>query len=315
MNVTHLLQSRLLLVTGKGGTGKTTLSAALARLLADRGKRVCIVEIDSYRPALTAPLGVTPGYHPVAAGPRLDACNIVWRDALMEWLADTVPAERVVRALLTNKVVQPFLEATPGLRETVVLSKVLKLVDAYDVVVVDMPASGHTISLLGVPRVAVSLMRTGPIRERALAILDRLHRPDTALVIVALPEEMVVNEAVELWERLQKEVPGLRPPLVALNRAAAPSLSADERALLERLAAATPDAATPAGELVLAGRWEAGLEASTADALTRLEAAFGVPPVTFARLGALGGFEGGPGRIVQQLAAALARQELAERSA
>jgi Mrp family chromosome partitioning ATPase len=315
VNVTHLLQSRLLLVTGKGGTGKTTLSAALARLLADRGKRVCIVEIDSYRPALTAPLGVVPGYHPVSAGPRLDACNIVWRDALMEWLADTVPAERVVRALLTNKVVQPFLEATPGLRETVVLSKVLKLVDAYDVVVVDMPASGHTISLLGVPRVAVSLMRTGPIRERALAILDRLHRPDTALVIVALPEEMVVNEAVELWERLQKEVPGLRAPLVALNRAAPPSLSADETALLARLAAATPDTATPAGELVLAGRWEAGLEASTADALARLEAAFGAPPVSFARLGALGGFEGGPGRIVQQLAAALARQELAERSA
>jgi anion-transporting ArsA/GET3 family ATPase len=312
VNVTHLLQSRLLLVTGKGGTGKTTLSAALARLLADRGKRVCIVEIDSYRPALTAPLGVVPGYHPVSAGPRLDACNIVWRDALMEWLADTVPAERVVRALLTNKVVQPFLEATPGLRETVVLSKVLKLVDAYDVVVVDMPASGHTISLLGVPRVAVSLMRTGPIRERALAILDRLHRPDTALVIVALPEEMVVNETIELWERLRKEVPTLRMPVVALNRAAVPSLSEGERTLLERLAAAEAELPPEAAELLLAGRWEASLEAGTTDALRRLEAALPAEVVRFARLGALGGGAGGPQRVVQQMVAALQRHALKE---
>ncbi|MEC7948376.1 MAG: ArsA-related P-loop ATPase [Myxococcota bacterium] len=316
VNVQEVLQSRLLLVTGKGGTGKTTLSATVGRLGAQRGRRTVVCEVDTFRPALTAVFGQAPDYEPTRVGPNLDICNVTWRDALVEWLGDTVPGKRIVKAILDNRVVQTFLEATPGLRETVILSKIVKLCDQYDQVVVDMPASGHAISLLGVPGVAMNLMRGGPIRERAVQIKSRLSRRDTALVIVALPEEMVVNETVELWERLHREVPELQLPLVALNRSAAPSLSGDEIALLDRLesdAALSDDPA--ARELLLAGRWEAGLEEATAQALERLRAELDVNVVHFSRLGALGGYEGGPQRIVQQLAAALARQELAEQQA
>lgn len=309
MSLQALLQSRLILVTGKGGTGKTTLSAALGRLSAESGKRVMVAEVDSFQPALTAALGVVPDYAPTRAGPNLDVCNIRWREALGEWLEVAVPAQRVVRKILDNKLVQTFLDATPGVRETVILSRVLTLCEKYDQVIVDMPASGHAISLLGVPRVAMGLMRGGPIRERAELVMRALNRPDTSLVIVALPEEMVVNETLELHERLKKEVPGLRMPVVALNRAATPSLSEAEKTLLERIYVQAPGLTPEAFELALAGRWEGGLEAATALSLDRLQAELDAEILVFARLGALGGQSGGPPRVVQQMAMALARAE------
>jgi arsenite/tail-anchored protein-transporting ATPase len=326
VKVHEILQSRLLLVTGKGGTGKTTLSATMGRLGAQRGRRTIVCEVDTFRPALTTLMGARPTYVPTTVAAGLDICNVTWREALIEWLSDAVPGKRVVKLILDNRLVQTFLEATPGLRETVILSRIVKLCDQYDQVIVDMPASGHAVSLLGVPGVALNLMRAGPIREQAELIRRRLAREDTALIIVALPEEMVVNETVELWGRLHKEVPQLRLPLVVLNRSAVPSLSAAERTLLDRLEA-TDHAARDRGEggavvetsevdeLLRAGSWEAGLEAATSEALERLHRELDVNVVNFARLGALGGFEGGPDRIVQQLAAALVRYELAEQKA
>lgn len=314
MSLNSLLSSRLVLVTGKGGTGKSTLSAALGKLSSERGRRTIIAEVDVFRPSLTAMLGVAPAYTPTRAGPKLDICNVSWRDALVEWLEGSVPAPRVVKKILDNRLVQTFLDATPGVRETVILSRVVTLAEQYDQVIVDMPASGHAISLLGVPNVAIGLMRGGPIRERAAAVLAQLSRPDTALTIVALPEEMVVNETIELWERLKREVPSLRMPVVALNRAATPSLSEDERELLRRLVDQEAGLSPEARELIQAGRWEASLETGTADALARLTAELPAEVVSVARLGALGGGAGGPQRVVQQMTAALQRLSLKESS-
>ncbi len=312
MDIPTLLASRLVMVTGKGGTGKTSFSAALGRVFAERGHRTIVAEIDTFRPALTAALGVAPRYAPTLVAPRLHICNVSWREALEEWLKHAVPAQRVVRKIIDNKLVQTFLDATPGVRETVILSRILTLTEQFDKVILDMPASGHAISLLGVPKVAIGLMRGGPIRERAEQIQAVLARKDTALCIVGLPEEMVVNETVELWDRLSKEVPVLRRPHVVLNRAAVPSLTDAERTLLSRLEVELGTG--PAAELVLAGKWEAGLEMATAESQQRLAASFGDEPMTFARLGALGGFGGGPQKIVQQMALALTR-EAARRSA
>lgn len=310
MDVRQLLSRRLILVTGKGGTGKTTVSAAIGLLSAERGTRTIVCEVDTFRPALTPILGRRPGYKPTPVAPRLDICNISWRDALVEWLRSHVPGQRIVRRILDNRLVQTFLDATPGLRETVILSRVVTLTESYDRVIIDMPASGHAISLLGVPNVAIGLMRSGPVRERAEAILRVLSSSSTGLAIVGLPEEMVVNETVELWQRLQSEVPSLHAPLVVLNRAALPSLSAAERELLERLESQADSLTSAQRELVRSGRWEASLEVATADALERLATSLQVPVVPVARLGALGGFGGGPQKIVQQVAATLARAEL-----
>lgn len=313
MKLSSLHDSRLVLVTGKGGTGKTSLASALGRMTARKGRRVALVEVDSFRPALTAMFGRPPTYTPEPVGDGLFIANLSWREALTEYLSDTVPAERIVKLILGNRVVQPFLEATPGLKELVILSRIVKLTQEFDQVIVDMPASGHAISLMGVPNVAIDLMRSGPIRDRADQILRALESHDTQLVIVALPEEMVVNETVELWQRMQKEVLRLGAPMVVLNRAALPSLSDDERALLTRLSEGADASGTPVRELLLAGRWEAGLEGATDAAMKRLEAELSEATVVpLARLGALGGLQGGADRIVEQMVSALTRIELRE---
>jgi len=311
--IDKLLSERLLFVTGKGGTGKTALASAIGRLAAERGRRTLICEVDIQKPSLTPVFGVVPTWTPQWVARNLAVCNLEWKPALEEWLERTVPGQRVVRLILSNPVVQVFLEATPGSREVVILSKIASLVESWDMVIIDMPASGHALGMLRVPNLALRLMSAGPIRKRAEEVLSLFAREDSGLVLVALPEEMVVNETVETWQAIRAEVPKLPIPAVILNRAATPTLTDDERALLERLVEAHPED-PQARELLLAGRWEAGLEADTAETLRRLNDEIGVPVLPFPRLGTLGGFEGGPERVVQQLASAIARAELAEKA-
>ncbi|MCB9780439.1 MAG: hypothetical protein H6742_17875 [Alphaproteobacteria bacterium] len=311
MPLTDLLDSRLLLVTGKGGTGKSSLAAACGRLSAERGKRVVVAEVDSFQSPMPGLLGRTPEFQPRPIARNLDLCNITWLEALEDWLHRAIHVQRVVQLILRNRLVNLFLDATPGVRETVILSRIAHLCDEYDQVVVDLPASGHAVGILQVPWVARELLETGPIRDVADQVIELLARPDSRLAIVALPEEMVVNETIELAERLRAEVPVLAAPVVMLNRATSPSLTADERTLLLRLHQATgvragDGQAGPVAELLRAGRWEAELEDATREAIARLSA-LQLTPFELPRLGALGGFQGGPDVVVQQMARALAR--------
>lgn len=308
MTLTKLLSSRLVMVTGKGGTGKTSLSAAIGSLSAERGRRTLIVEVDNFHPSLTRLFGQPPRYEPVMVSERLGICNITWNAALMDWLEQTVKSKRVTKLILENRMATVFLDATPGAREIVILSKIHHLLESWDQVVVDMPASGHALGILRVPRTATRLMRTGPVRERAEQLLELFRQPTTCLAIIGLPEEMVVNETLELWQKLRDQVPELQAPKVFLNRSSSPSLTEDEVTLLDRLEesyAGSGDAA--ALELLQAGRWEEELETSTQSSMQRLEEMLGEPTVSFPRLGALGGFDGGPVKVVQQMKSALSR--------
>jgi len=302
---------RLILLTGKGGTGKTSVAAALGRLGAAEGRRTLVVEIDTQHSALAEVFGVTPGYEPTEVLPGVWGANLTFGPALVDWLDQTVRAAKIVKLILANQMVQLFLEATPGAREIVILSKVVALLEQFDQVVVDMPASGHAINLLKVPTTAVRLMRTGPIHDRSVEILEALNAQSTALGIVALPEEMVVNETVELYGKLQQLGSRLQVPLVFLNRCAAPTMTEDEHILLHRLSE-IEDLAPEAEELLQAGRWDASLERATADSLGRLHGEIGVGVVPFPRLGVLGGFDGGPEKVVLQMSAALRRRVLSE---
>lgn len=306
MRLRRLNDARLLFLTGKGGTGKTSFAAAFGVLAARQGRRVIVCEIDAFHPQLTGMLGVASAYAPVSVRPGLDICNITWSRALEEWLERTVHARRIVRRILSNRVVGTFLDATPGVRETVILSRLLTLTESYDQVIVDLPASGHATSLLTVPAIAIDLMGSGPIRDRSLEILQTMSAPSTALGLVALPEEMVVTETLETWRKLKADVPQLQVPAVLLNRASRPSLSGDEQVLLDRLG--QQEGLDAAAEVLLqAGRWEAGLEQATAEALDRLGQGMDAEVVDFPRFGTLGGFEGGADRVVQQLANAIRR--------
>ncbi|MEL6342272.1 MAG: ArsA-related P-loop ATPase [Myxococcota bacterium] len=306
MTLTKLLNSRLLMTTGKGGTGKTSLSAAIGTLSASRGRRTLVVEVDNFHPSLTRLFNRAPTDTPVMVSDNLGICNITWTAALEDWLEQTVRSQRISKLILSNRMATLFLDATPGAREIVILSRILELMDEWDQVIVDLPASGHALGILRVPRTARRLMRTGPVRERAEQILDVYRQDTTALAIIGLPEEMVVNETVELSEKISAQVPELQAPKIFLNRASSPSLTDDEVALLQRLEDDLPP--SPAlDELLQAGRWEEELERATADALERLAQELGTAVVSFPRLGALGGFTGGPERVVQQMSAALSR--------
>lgn len=266
--VEGLLEGRLLLVTGKGGTGKSTVAASLAVLAAARGRRVLLAELDMSRSAMAGIFGRPIGAEPVEVVPRLDVANVLYGPALEHFIGSVVPVGRVVKLVLDNPIVRRFLDFTPGAREMATLSRVVQYASEYDLVVVDLPASGHAFSLLDVTRSAMSLFRSGPMRDRVERVRAVLEKDSTRMALVALPEEMVVNETLETRDRFQAFGLLSRPPVVFLNRATLPTLTDDERTLLDRLEAAELDPL--AAEFVRAGRWEDRLEQETAAALQRL---------------------------------------------
>lgn len=304
VDTSALLKGRALFLTGKGGTGKTTLAAALGRLVAAQGRRTLVAEIDTQRSSLGPIFGVAPGYAPQEVAPGLSVCNLLWEQAMDDFLADIVSIPRVVRMITHNRVVSIFLDATPGARDLVLLWRVYRLAQQYDCVVVDLPASGNAVAMLAVPNTARRLFDAGPIRNCADELLRFFPREGVGVVQVALPEEMVVTETVETFRKLRRELPMLRVLQIVLNRATNPTLEAGERALLERLAAdAVAAEAGPARELVEAGRWEAELEAATGEARARL-AELAIPLLSVPVLSR----GEGPARVVEQVAAAVARQ-------
>ena len=111
MRLVDFAACRLILLTGKGGTGKTSVAAAMGRLGAQQGRRTLVVEVDSQRSALAEAFGVTPGYEPMEIVPGLWGANLTFGPALVDWLDETVRAAKIVKLILANQMVQVFLEA------------------------------------------------------------------------------------------------------------------------------------------------------------------------------------------------------------
>lgn len=201
---------RLIFVTGKGGVGKSTTTAAVGVALARKGKRVLLVETDTYS-AMADMLGAsTAGITPIKVRTGLYAVNLTARECLVSTLTRFLPSERLVRAVTGNRVAESFFNSAPSVSEFVLLDQIQLFVEnatakGFDHVLVDLPASGHAVTFLSVPKTLHGMMRgLGPIAKRAEAItagiVDEHH---TAIVAVCLPEEMPVNETIELAEQLQ----------------------------------------------------------------------------------------------------------------
>lgn len=199
-----LEKQKLIMVTGKGGVGKSTCTAALGSALAARGRRVLLVETDVYS-AMSEILGArgSDGTR-IKVEKNLWAVNLKSKECLVNTLKRYVPSERVVRALTSNRVTEAFFDSAPSVNEFVLLDQILTFLqdekDSFDQVIVDLPASGHAVSFLGVPRTLNGMMRNvGPIAKRALQIADWIEDGKrTGLVAVCLPEEMPVNETIDL---------------------------------------------------------------------------------------------------------------------
>jgi anion-transporting ArsA/GET3 family ATPase len=234
----QLPRTRLLVITGKGGVGKSTVSAALALALARSGKRVLLCEVNSGGRA-TALLGYPP------AGPELTrlegelwSVDVRPAEAMREYIMKRVRIERVYRALFENPLVRAFLRFIPSLAETVMLGKILWHVrDAdgarprWDVVVADAPATGHALTFLGVPQVLLDTLPPGTMAEEATWMRDLLVDPAvTKALVVALPEELPILESLELAAGLRAL--HLALTAVVLNQATEPRfLPADVAAL------------------------------------------------------------------------------------
>jgi anion-transporting ArsA/GET3 family ATPase len=208
---TFCAQSHVLVVAGKGGVGKTTMTAAIARMAARSGLSVLIVELEG-KSGITGAFGMDEdlGYEEVellaAEGPAgaptggsVRARRITPDDALVEYLEDH-GLKRVSKRLVSSGVVDVVSTAIPGIRDVLVLGKVKQLErdQVADLIVVDAPATGHAITFLTSASGLVNAARGGPLRSQAQDVVDLLSDPARCRVIlVTLPEDMPVSETIE----------------------------------------------------------------------------------------------------------------------
>jgi arsenite-transporting ATPase len=185
-----LTATRVVVVAGKGGVGKTTVTAVIARAASDSGRRVLAVELDG-KPALAELL------------PDLEVLGISAPDALDEYLRDNGFA-RIAKRLNRTGVIDMVGTAAPGIDDIVVLGKIKQLErsGAYDLIVVDGPAAGHAITFLTSAAGLAASVRSGPVRSQADAVLELLHDPE----LVTLPETTPVNEVIETAFALEEDV-------------------------------------------------------------------------------------------------------------
>lgn len=216
--------SKLFIVAGKGGVGKTTVAASLARLATVCGRRTLLIDVEQKR-GIAAAFGVPPlSYEEhvlVEADPAQGSAALLGRtvtpdDALVEWLSDH-GLRRLGDRMVATGLVDIIATATPGIRDLLVLGKVKQLVaeGGYDTVILDTPASGHAIAFLKSPSGLVEAVRSGPIRRQADEVLGLLHDPArTRVILVTLAEETPVNELVETAYQLEETVGVALGPVV-----------------------------------------------------------------------------------------------------
>jgi len=268
-------------VTGKGGVGKSTVSAALALLAARAGKRVLVCEVNAQE--RVAPLlGAAPaGPHVREALPGLYTVDVTPHEAMREYGLMVLRFRTIYEAVFENRLVRYFLRAIPSLAELVMLGKVLNEVRAqqkdgtprWDLVVLDAPATGHAVQLLRVPAALLDTVPGGPLRHDAQWMQALLVDPAaTAVAIVTLPEEMPVNEAIELDAQV-RGVLGIHRGGLFVNAMPEARFSAEEAARFAALDGAPP----PLGPAARAARLQAVRAQHAARYLERARAALDVP--------------------------------------
>ena len=210
-----LFERRLIINSGKGGTGKTTVSGALALAAARKGRRVLLAGMDS-RERIGELFGAgslgpeVRELYPNLYGVILDPYNVV-----EEFLAPRIYFRSILKKILRSQIFTYFFDALAGTREILILGMIWRLVEGkpcldldftFDNIILDAPATGHGIGLLNLPQVVADTF-IGPMTRYAIGIRDMLRDPALSILnIVTLPEEMPVNEAIEMYDTLRENM-------------------------------------------------------------------------------------------------------------
>jgi len=225
-DIKERLNRRIQAVCGKGGVGKSTVVAALALLARRRDTRILVMEIDTV-PTVAPMFGCEPadGFEAQEIHPGIFAMNVSGRRALDEYLLMLLRSRRVTEKIFENKIYQYFVAAAPGLKELMAIGKIWfvdQLRDGrrprYERILIDMPATGHSISNLRMPQTAVDTLKIGFVKNEAKKVLDLLRDKErTAFHIVTLPEEMPVNETIEMDCAIRSDL-NFPPGCIFINR-------------------------------------------------------------------------------------------------
>jgi arsenite-transporting ATPase len=298
----ELFRRRALIVVGKGGVGRTAVSAALAMARAAQGARVLAVEYDRLGVLMTT-LGRKPSLDPVEVAPRLYAFVLDGAHQLEEYLGTVVPSRALLKAIVHSRAYRYFVEAAPGLRELIIIGKIFHelerrpLSPPWDLIVLDAPASGQALSLFRMPLAAHETFGAGVVGREAHNVAALLRDPRRcAVVLVTSPEPFAVSETLETHAALREL--GLTVAAVIFNRTRAPRFDAQAVARLRRRPALRA-AAPHLDELGALARGELARAAGERRAIALVRRRTGAPIIELAECAAAGGLE---------LARALARQ-------
>jgi anion-transporting ArsA/GET3 family ATPase len=222
-------QARLHVVTGKGGTGKTTVAAALAMALAEGGRRVLLVEVEGRQslaqlfdvPALPYSDQHLAG---AAGGGEVVGLSVDPEEALIEYLDMFYNLKRSARVMKRMGAIDFVTTLAPGLRDVLLTGKVKERVGlskadgapVYDAVVLDAPPTGRIRQFLNATKEVASLAKIGPINRQSNGVIDLLHSVKTAVHIVTLLEEMPVQETIDAAQELTGA--GFRLGAIIVNR-------------------------------------------------------------------------------------------------
>ena len=242
MHLDDFFSPKILVVSGKGGVGKTTVSAALALAAARQGRTVCIAEVDR-KGTLPKLFGADElSYDPNEISPGVWGMNIVPESALAEYLEVQYHMKRISKVLTSSHFVDYITTAAPGLKDILVLGKIWYLEQGragtrneprFDTIIVDAPAAGHMLTFLQAPMGLSDAVRVGPIKRQSEWLVDMLTDPTrTRVHLVTLAEEMPVSETLETAEALEGKLAITMGPIFA-NAVYTELLSSEEEKLLQ----------------------------------------------------------------------------------